>query len=294
MISLIINTKDAQDQIEACIKSAIGLFDELIIVDDGSKDDTVKIARKYSDKIYKHKSEGYVEPARNFAIDKARGEWILVLDTDEQLTPRLKDKLKKISKTKSVDFVKIPRKNIIFDNWIKNSGWWPDYQIRFFKKNKVKWQNEIHSQPITHGHEYQIDVDENLAIIHNNYQTISEFLARLNHYTDIEVKQSLKSNQKFNITSLLSEPSAEFIRRYFVWNGYKDGLHGLVLAILQAFSFFVVQIKLWQESKFTQYDSEEVTKTLFKEAKKTFSDVNKVLPKNKLQKIKGKFISKLL
>src|SRR3990167_10491448 len=144
MISLVVNAKNAEDEIERCIKSALGLFDELVIVDDGSSDGTAQIAKKFTKKVYKHKSAGYVEPVRNYAVGKAGGDWILILDTDEEITPKLKIELMSLSKRKNIDFVKIPRKNIIFGKWIKHSGWWPDFQIRFFRKGKVSWDDQIH------------------------------------------------------------------------------------------------------------------------------------------------------
>lgn len=293
MISLVVNAKNAQDEIESCIKSALGLFDELVVVDDGSSDGTVQIAKKFTKKVYKHKSLGYVEPARNYAVDKAGGDWILILDTDEEITPKLKNELISLSKKKNIDFVKIPRKNIIFGKWIRHSGWWPDFQVRFFRKGKVVWGDQIHSQPKTKGLEFKLPEDEKLAIIHHNYRDLGGFLHRMDLYSDVEAKQSVERGEKFTPANLLSQPSAEFIRRYFIWEGYKDGVHGLILAILQSFSFFIVQAKIWQASGYLKMEPAQTLKTFEVESRKISRDVRSLIPKTKLQRIKDKIFSKI-
>ncbi len=115
------------------IVSVKKLASEIVVVDMHSDDDTQKIAKKLGAKVFTHKRTGYVEPARNFAIGKATGEWILILDTDEKVSKILADRLKQISADdNSADYYRLPRKNIIFGKWIKHSRWWPDYNIRFF------------------------------------------------------------------------------------------------------------------------------------------------------------------
>ena len=149
-ISVVINTLNEEKNIERAIKS-IGWADEIVIVDDGSTDKTLEIisgVRNPKLKVYKHKGSGYVEPSRNFALNKASGDWILLLDADEEILNTLAEELKKItSKVEQITFVNIPRKNIIFNKWVQNSFWWPDYNIRFFKKGTVKLSNKIHSKP---------------------------------------------------------------------------------------------------------------------------------------------------
>lgn len=293
MISLVVNAKNSEKIIERCLKSVRGMADEIVIVDDDSSDRTFEIAKRFTKTIYKHRSSGYVEPARNYAINKAKGDWIFILDTDEEITQDLKDELIRISHKKNIDFVKIPRKNIIFNKWIKNSGWWPDYQIRFFRKDKVIWDNQIHSKPKTIGVAYAIPQDEKLSIIHHNYKDLGEYIWRMNVYTDIEAKQLIMENKKFTAANLLTYPAAEFIRRYFIWQGYKDGMYGLILAILQAFSFFIVQVKIWQSLGKPEQNPDEILKTFQTESRKIFLDINRLTPRNKLQKVKERIFSKL-
>ncbi|MEM3063265.1 MAG: glycosyltransferase family 2 protein [Nitrososphaerota archaeon] len=245
-ISVVINTLNEELRIERCLNSINRVADEIIVCDDGSIDSTVEIARRYTNKVFHHKSAGFVEKARNFAISKATNPWILILDADEEITPLLWEKLKEISENKTVDYVLIPRKNIIFGKWIKHSGWWPDYNIRFFRKGKVIWQEKIHSQPKTSGVQFYLPADEKFAIIHNNYSTISDFLTKLNRYTNVQASELIETGYHFNWKDLISKPMQEFLARFFLHNGYRDGVHGLILAILQSFSMLVVYAKAWE------------------------------------------------
>ena len=260
MISAVINTLNEEKNIERCLET-LSWVDEIVVCDDGSTDKTLEIAKKFGAKIYHHKSAGFVEAARNFAVRLAQGDWILVIDADEEIPSTLANTLKSIAEgknhkklleqqivTKSDDLthVLVPRKNIIFGKWIEHSGWWPDYQIRFFKKGKVKWTGKIHEDPKTLGVGCSFLPNEDLAIIHHNYQTIGQFIERMNRYTDIEAKELTAAGYKFNWLDLIKKSNGEFFNRFFAQAGFKDGLHGLILASLQSLSFFVTYIKVWE------------------------------------------------
>src|SRR5688572_7980444 len=136
-ISVVINTLNEEKSIERAIKS-VDFADEILVCDMHSDDNTPLIAKKLGAKVIFHKRAGFVEPARNFAISKAEHEWVFVLDADEEVPDSLKGKLKEVINGSGVTtFVEIPRKNILFGRWMKASMWWPDYNIRFFKKGFV-------------------------------------------------------------------------------------------------------------------------------------------------------------
>jgi len=253
-ISVIINTLNEEKSIVRVIES-VKWADEIIICDMYSEDDTIKITKKLGAKVVFHKREEYVEPARNFAVAKASNEWVLILDPDEEIPKTLSDRLMQIaSRMKEIDYVRIPRKNIIFGKWMKASMWWPDYNIRFFKKGSVEWIEEIHRPPKTKGAGLDLPADEKLAIIHHNYQTVSQFITRMNRYTTVEANQLVKQDYQFKWQDLIEKPLSEFLSRFFASKGYTDGLHGLSLSLLQALSFLLVYLKLWEENRFKEQD----------------------------------------
>jgi len=251
-ISVVINTFNEEKNIRKAILS-VAWADEIVVCDMQSVDETVKIAKSLGAKVVSYKQVNFVEPARNFAISSATREWILILDADEQVPETLVTRLKElVKKNISASYVEIPRKNIIFTKWILHTGWWPDYQIRFFKKGTVTWNNQIHNRPQTKGDGLKLEAEGKWAIIHSNYASIGEYIERLNRYSKIQAEEILKSGYKFKMQDLFEKPVSEFLSRYFASQGYQDGLHGLVLSLLQAFSFLIVYLKIWEKAGFTE------------------------------------------
>ncbi|MBI2611979.1 glycosyltransferase family 2 protein [Candidatus Gottesmanbacteria bacterium] len=251
MISAVINTYNEEKNIERCLSSLSSWVSEIIIVDMGSKDKTLDLARHFKTKIYTHPHTGFVEPARNFALTKAQGDWILLIDADEEIPHLLSELLLSYMKS-TISFLRIPRKNIIFGRWMRHAQWWPDYQIRFFKKGAVFWSDKIHSIPLTRGEGIDIEAKEEYAIVHHNYQTIEQFLDRLNRYTTIQAKEMYLEGKKFSWKDLLHEGTREFVSRFFANEGYKDGVHGLVASLLQSYSISVIYAKLWELEGFNE------------------------------------------
>src|SRR3972149_3617186 len=249
-ISVVINTLNEEKNLPRAIGSIKNLADDIIVCDMQSDDNTKEVAEKLGALVYDHKRTGYVEPARNFAISKASGDWVLVLDADEEVPPKLREKLRGLSQNPQVDYYRIPRKNIVFGSWLKHSRWWPDLNIRFFKKGKVSWNEVIHSVPMTTGKGMDLPPEEDLASIHYNYASVEEYLERMNRYTTIQSNNLIKEGHKFIWKDLIDKPLSEFLSRYFEGEGYKDGLHGLALSLLQAFSELILYIKVWQSEKF--------------------------------------------
>jgi (heptosyl)LPS beta-1,4-glucosyltransferase len=249
-ISVVINTLNEEKNLPRAIASVKTLAQEIVVVDMQSDDSTQEVAEKLGALVYTHKRTGYVEPARNFAIGKAGQEWVLVLDADEEIPPKLAQKLRLLADSPEADYYRLPRKNIVFGSWLKHSRWWPDYNIRFFKKGKVTWNEVIHSVPMTSGKGMDLPVQEEFAIVHHNYASVEDYLTRMNRYSDIQAKNLIKEGHKFIWKDLIKRPLSEFLSRYFSGEGYKDGLHGLALSGLQAFSEFIVYLKVWQNEKF--------------------------------------------
>lgn len=295
-ISVVINTLNNEFDIKRTINSA-SWADEILVCDMHSSDKTLEIAKKLGAKAILHKRLKYVEPARNFAINKASSEWILILDPDEEINEELKNRLTKISAgTEQIDYVRIPRKNIIFGKWIQNSGWWPDYNIRFFKKGKVSWSDKIHKQPQASGLGLDLPAEEKWAITHNHYKNVTEYLERMIRYTRVQAEELKKEGLVFEWKDLIIKPFEEFLSRFFANKGYLDGIHGLVLSILQAFSQFVLYIRLWELQSFKEADLN--LNDVKEVGRKTANDLDYWLKNVNLsnnpferfaQKLKGKF-----
>lgn len=281
-ISVVINTYNEESNIKRAIES-VSWADEILICDSYSEDKTVEIAKRLDAKVVSHKKVDYVELSRNFAISKASNDWILVLDPDEEIKESLKERLLQISsKMKEISFVRLPRKNIIFGKWMKASGWWPDYNIRFFKKGKVNWTDKIHKPPEVLGEGIDLEADEKWAIIHHHYKDILQFLERMIRYTSVQADELKKEGYTFDWKDLIKRPLAEFLGRFFANKGFKDGIHGLALSMLQAFSFFVVYLRIWEMEKF---ESQKIDLGEIKDlSKQTGNEINYWLKYGNLSK----------
>ncbi|MGA2910218.1 MAG: glycosyltransferase family 2 protein [Candidatus Microgenomates bacterium] len=250
-ISVVINTLNEEKNLPKAITSIKNLADEIIVVDMESEDKTAEVAKSLGAKVFTHEKTGYVEPARNFAISKASNPWIFILDADEEVPISLAQKISRVLKEPKADYFRIPRKNIIFGHWMQHSRWWPDYNIRLFKKGTVSWNEIIHMVPMTQGVGGEIEDKEEFAIIHHNYDSVEQYLERMNAYSTQHALLRIKEGYKFLWKDLILKPSNEFLSRYFFGEGYKDGLHGLALSLLQAFSELSVYLKVWQKEKFS-------------------------------------------
>ncbi len=295
-ISVVINTRNEEDNISRAIKS-VDWADEIIVCDMHSDDKTVEIAKSLGAKVVYHKKLPFVEPARNFAVSKASNQWILVLDPDEEVGEGLRQELVKIiSSEVLVDYIRIPRKNIIFNKWMRASMWWPDLNIRFFRKGSVVWSDRIHIPPKTSGKGMDLSANENLAILHYHYNSLSQYHERMTRYTDIQSAELKSDGYIFDFKDLIKKPLSEFLSRFFANRGFEDGIHGLALSLLQAFSFLIVYLKVWEMEKFKEVPIDlkglkELTKNSGKEINYWFKYAN--LPKNFFKRLAQKIRNKL-
>ena len=251
MLSVVIVAWNEEKNLARVVASVKDFASEVVVVvDSGSIDKTAEVAKKLGCKVFYHEHTGIVEPMRSFAISKAKHEWILLLDADEEVSADLADKIKKIITDNKCDFVQIPRKNLIFGKWIKSDHWWPDYVYRLFKKDALTWDNAIHSLPFTRGTGLDISPVEQYSLIHHHYTSIFEYVEQINRYTEYQKNSVLEKGYRFVISDLIVKPIDEFIRQFFARHGYRDGIHGLALSLLQAFSELVLYLKLWQDGGF--------------------------------------------
>lgn len=249
-LTVVITSYNNQDLIKDCVNS-VKFADEVIIVDNGSSDDTVKIAKQLGAKIFTHPNDPTkLNQAKNFGFNKASGDWILSLDSDERVESDLKQEIQELMKQESINTngFSFPRKNIIFGKWIRHGLWYPDDQVRLFRKGKGKF-------PVVHQHEY-LRVEGKVGklnghLSHLNYQTISQYLQKIDRqYSGNEAEVFLQNGGQIHWFDAIRFPGQDFLSNYFMRQAYKDGLHGLVLSLLQAFYMFVVFCKIWEMEGF--------------------------------------------
>lgn len=257
-ITVLVHTKNSAATLTACLQSIVDLADELIVMDMESTDDTRRIARKFKAKVLNHPDVGYVEPARNKALAAASKEWILIVDSDEEIPKKLAKTIKQIV-VNPFDYVAfaLPRKNLIFGHFAK-TGWWPDYQVRLFKNKSVDWPSTLHAQPKINGPVKKLPAEEELAIVHHNYTNIDDFVDRAQRYSSIQANQ-----KKSAPASLFEVWWPEYLRRYLVQKGYQQNQYGQTLAWLQSFFEVLTAAKQLEQKNFPRQKLPVLSEQLF-------------------------------
>lgn len=263
-LSVALTTFNEEKNIKDCLES-VKWADEIIVVDEKSSDKTVEIAKKYTNKIFLVDHNPMFHKNKQAALDKCTGDWILQIDADERVTVELKKEILSIIEKESLlSGYKVPRKNKIFGKYLEHTGWYPDYQIKLFKNGKAKYLCQtVHEQPEINGELGTLKND----LLHYHYNSVGQFLDRLNKYTTNDADYLLKKGEKVVWSDAIKFPVDEFFRRFFLWEGFKDGLHGLVLSLLQSFSRLVVFAKMWEAERFYEHGSENFLTEVVAQAK---------------------------
>lgn len=244
MISTVIVTYNEQNKIKTCLENIVDWSDEVVIVDLGSTDKTQATVKKFGCRLVKHPYVSHVELVRNFAISQCKGNWILVLDPDEQVPDTLKKYLLEYTQHNTQGVLNIPRMNIFFGARISHTNFWPDYQIRFFNKGSVTWQEKIHSYPLSTLLPLKLPLNNELSIKHIGYENFADFIQRQNRYSSIRAQEKFKSGDHFSIWSLIYLPLREFVSRYLLHFGFLDKTNGLFLSIMLMSYHVAVEFKL--------------------------------------------------
>lgn len=262
-ISAIIVAEGLCPDIHLTISSSRELAKEVIIVDIGI--DLVvrrKLQSEYDDvTIRKMDKPDFVELIRQETFSFAAYDWILLLDPDEYLSPDLVRYVQTINPETIADHThfKIPRQNYIFGKWISHSRWWPDYQVRLFRKDSVEWPKMLHAQPLINGKGYVIPAFENekiemnaKTIVHHNYTGIVQYLEKAVRYAKVEAEDIVSQDKDYTLLEATRSATSEFISRFFAEKGYRDGVHGFILAILQMFYSMLIFCFVWEKRGYSE------------------------------------------
>ena len=245
-LSVVVITKNESGRLGECLKS-VAWADEIIVLDDDSSDDTVAIAREFTDKVSRRTMD--IEGRhRNYAYSLATHEWILSLDADERVTPELKEEiLSLLARPPACNGYTIPRKNFMGSTWIQHGGMYPSAQLRLFKKSLFRYDEEAE----VHPQAYMPDPRGSLKndILHYTYRDFTDAVAKLDRQTDLEAKKWFREKRKVGALSILRKMIDRFWRTYYTKHGYKDGVIGLFLAVNAGMYQFLSFAKYWEMKK---------------------------------------------
>ncbi|OGW45467.1 MAG: hypothetical protein A2Y66_08825 [Nitrospirae bacterium RBG_13_41_22] len=243
-ISATIITYNEEENIRDCLQS-IKWADEIIVVDSGSSDRTVEICSEYTDKLFLNTWLGMKEQ-KQFAVSNASNLWIFSIDADERPTEKLKEYILEELKNPTSDGYRFPRKNYFLGKWLKHGGWYPDYVLRFFRRDKGYFGGiNPHDKVII---ETKKIGTISAPILHYPYKSLTKYVIKQNLYSSISATEKFNSMKKKKISPfiILIKTASKFTETYFIKRGFMDGFYGLIVGIGTAYSTFLKYAKLWE------------------------------------------------
>jgi (heptosyl)LPS beta-1,4-glucosyltransferase len=239
-ISTAIITLNEEQNIIRALES-VAWTDEVIVIDSGSSDQTVDICQEWGARVIAGKFDGYVR-SKNRALRHTKGDWVLSIDADEEVTPELRKEIEQIiADDKAADGYRIPRKNHYLGKWVKHCGWYPDYQLRLWRRDSGQWVGgRVHERVNVNGEVRKT----NAALNHFTYHTLEEHIIRMNKYAGLHANDRFDEGKRTSYISLLFAPLFQFIKLYLLRLGVFDGLHGLMVSSMGSYYAFLKKAKL--------------------------------------------------
>ncbi len=241
-ISCVIITKNEENDIEKCIKSAQSVVDEVVVVDSLSTDRTKEICLKLEVRFIEHAWEGMIEQ-KNWAVKQAKYHYILSLDADEILSDRLVKSILEVKNNWTHDGYYFNRLTNYCGKWIKHCGWYPDRKLRLWDSRKGKFTGfNPHDR-------FEMNVNSRIKyikgdLLHYSYHNIDQHIKQANNFADVGAKTAYKNRKRSNLFLIFFKPSWKFARDYILKLGFLDGYYGFIISIISAHTTFLKYIKL--------------------------------------------------
>ena len=245
-VSATIITLNESEHIAAAIES-VAWADEIIVVDSGSTDDTVAIARAAGARVDLRSWSGWVDQ-KNYAASLARHDWIFSLDADERASPPLADEIRALLESEpALRAYRMPRATFHLGRWIRTTDFYPDYQTRLYDRRAARWQGKYVHESVAAdtGRPGRLRGE----ILHYSYRDLRDQIERINHYTTLASRQMYEGGRRTSAFDLVVQPPAAFARNYLLRRGLLDGTAGLTISLMQAWSVFLKFAKLWELSR---------------------------------------------
>ena len=250
-VTVTIITLDEAAHIADAIDSA-AWADEIVVVDSGSVDDTLAVARGKGARTGTRAWTGYVDQ-KNFAASLASHDWIFSLDADERIPASLASEIRAVLATEPpVHGYRVPRVTYHLGRWVRTTDFYPDYQTRLYDRRKAQWQGRyVHESVAVEGPAGQLTKE----LHHYSYRNLSDHLDRINAYATLAARQMHEGGRRARTVDLLMHPPAAFLRNYVLRRGFLDGTAGLILSVVNTYSVFLKFAKLWEIQRLPAHGS---------------------------------------
>ena len=210
-----------------CLES-VAFADEIVVVDTGSTDRTVEVARNYTDRIIEAPWQGFAR-TKNFALDQAGGDWVLSLDTDERVPSALREEIQAVVAADGpLTGYRVPRKNHVGGRWVRRLGWYPDYTLRLFRRGRGRFrEREVHEEVVVDGPVGLLKT----PLEHYSYRDLGEYAARQERYARLAARELARAGRRPFPGELVWRPLFTFLRLFVLRRGFLEGSLGLSLSL---------------------------------------------------------------
>jgi glycosyltransferase involved in cell wall biosynthesis len=244
-LTVITLAKNEEHNIKDCLAST-SFADEVIVIDDCSDDRTAEIAAAMGAKVHRRAMNGDYAAQYNFAVDQAGGDWIMIVDADERVTPELQAAVREVIARGENAGYEIPHINYIFGEPMWHGGWYPNYGLRLFPRGTVRHEGLVHSRMVHSLPIKRIDS----PYIHYPYATWDRYFKKFDTYTTLTAKEKLAEGQRVNFfNDLVLRPLFAFVRMYILKSGWRDGRMGFIMAAFHGFYTMTKYAKLYTMAK---------------------------------------------
>lgn len=244
-LSIVIIAKNEAASIGACIASAAGLADEIVILDSGSTDGTPAVCEAAGARVIATDWPGFGEQKRR-AVEAAKNDWVLSLDADERLTPELAAAIRQALVQPDCAAYRFPRRNRFLGRYLRHGEGYPDLSLRLFDRRRAQWSTDaVHEKVVAAGPVGRLDGD----LLHDSAESLDTYLAKQNRYTSLAAEADYRAGRRASAGRLLLSPLVRFVKFYVVRAGFLDGIPGLIHIAIGCFNSFTKYAKLLERER---------------------------------------------
>jgi glycosyltransferase involved in cell wall biosynthesis len=240
-LSVTIITKNEEKNIGRCLAS-VQWADEIIVVDSGSTDLTLNVCKLYKCKIIQTKWQGFGK-TKQFAVNSTSNDWVLSIDADEEISPKLKDTIQNILENTDKKAYKIKRTSFYIGKEVKHCGWNKDFPLRLFHKKFAEFNDKSVHESVKTKEKIGIIYD---VILHYSFPTLKKHLEKMIRYSELGAESLFQKGRKSSIGNAVFRGIFKFIKMYFLQAGYLDGKTGLLISFVSGFGVSYKYFRLWE------------------------------------------------
>lgn len=238
-VSLVLITLNAGAQLPACLES-VSFAAEIVVVDSGSRDDTVPIAAARGARVLQRAWDGF-GAQKQYAVQQASNDWVLCLDADERLSPELARSIREELQAPRYVGYELVRRNRFLGRWLRHGEGYPDPVIRLFRKDHGRWTDDpVHEKVVCDGPVGRLPGD----LLHDSAESLEGYIEKQNRYSTLLAQSLAARGERTSVAKLLLSPLARFARYYLLRAGFLDGMPGLVHIAIGCFASFAKYAKL--------------------------------------------------